>query len=43
MDSTIKTVGLQVKEFDENLVRKLIRRIMVNKGERLGVQFELGY
>lgn len=42
MDSTLKTVRPQVREFDEDLVRRLIQSIEVNKGERLGIQFESG-
>lgn len=42
MDSTLKTVRPQVREFDEDLVRRLIKSITVNKGERLGIQFESG-
>ena len=42
MDSTLKTVKPQVREFDEDLVRRLIQSIEVKKGERLGVQFESG-
>ena len=42
MDSTLKTVRPQVREFDEELVRRLIKIIKVNKGERLEIQFESG-
>lgn len=42
MDSTLKTVRPQVREFDEDLVRRLIKTIKVNKGERLEIQFESG-
>ncbi len=42
MDSTLKTVRPQVREFDEDLVRRLIKIIRVNKGERLEIQFESG-
>ena len=42
MDTTLKTVRPQVREFDEDLVRRLINTIKVNKGERLGIQFESG-
>ena len=42
MDSTLKTVRPQVREFDEDLVRRLINTIKVNKGERLEIQFESG-
>lgn len=42
MDSTLKTVKPQVREFDEDLVRRLINTIKVNKGERLEIQFESG-
>lgn len=42
IDSTLKTVRPQVREFDEDLVRKIIKSIKVNKGERLGIQFESG-
>lgn len=37
MNSTIKTTRLEVREFDENLVRKLIKIITVNKDTRLGI------
>ena len=42
MNSTLKTVRPQVREFDEDLVRRLIKTIRVNKGERLEIQFESG-
>ncbi|SHE90144.1 Site-specific DNA recombinase [Tissierella praeacuta DSM 18095] len=42
MDSTLKTVRPQVREFDEELVRRLIKTIKVKKGERLEIQFESG-
>ncbi len=42
MDSTLKTVRPQVREFDEDLVRRLIMTIKVNKGERLQIQFKSG-
>jgi len=42
MDTTLKTVRPQVREFDEDLVRRLINTIKVNKGERLEIQFESG-
>ncbi len=42
MDSTLKTIRPQVREFDEDLVRRLIKNIKVNKGERLEIQFESG-
>lgn len=42
MESTIKTVRPQVREFDEDLVRRLINTIRVNRGERLEIQFESG-
>lgn len=41
-DSTLKTVNPQVREFDEDLVRRLIETIKVSKGERLEIQFESG-
>ncbi|HHX62654.1 MAG TPA: recombinase family protein [Epulopiscium sp.] len=41
-NSTLKTVRLQVREFDEDLVRRLIQSIKVNKGERLEIQFKAG-
>ncbi len=41
-DSTLKTVNPKVREFDEDLVRKLIETIKVSKGERLKIQFESG-
>lgn len=40
IESTIKTVRPQVREFDEDLVRRLIDTIKVNRGERLEIQFE---
>ncbi len=42
MDSTLETVRPQVREFDEDLVRRLIKTIKVNKGEKLEIQFESG-
>lgn len=42
MESTIKTVRPQVREFDEDLVRRLINTIKVNRRERLEIQFESG-
>lgn len=42
MESTIKTVRPQVREFDEELVRRLINTIKVNRRERLEIQFESG-
>lgn len=42
MESTIKTVRPQVREFDEDLVRRLINTIKVNRRERLQIQFESG-
>ena len=41
-DSTLKTVNRQVREFDEDSVRRLIETTKVNKGERLEIQFESG-
>ncbi|HZK00503.1 MAG TPA: recombinase family protein [Tissierellaceae bacterium] len=42
MESTIKTVRPQVREFDEDLVRRLINTIRVNRREILEIQFESG-
>jgi site-specific DNA recombinase len=42
MESTLKTVRPDVREFDEDLARRLIKTIKVNKGERLEIQFESG-
>lgn len=42
MESTVKTVRPQVREFDEDLVRRLINTIKVNRRERLEIQFESG-
>ncbi|WP_313233242.1 hypothetical protein [Tissierella praeacuta] len=42
MESTIRTVRPQVREFDEDLVRRLIDTIKVNRGERLEIRFESG-
>lgn len=42
MESTIKTVRPQVREFDEDLVRRLINTIRVSRRERLEIQFESG-
>lgn len=42
MECTIKTVRPQVRKFDEDLVRRLINTIRVNRGERLEIQFESG-
>ena len=33
MESTLKTVRPDVRDFDEDLVRRLIKTIKVNKGE----------
>lgn len=41
-DSTLKDVNPQVREFDEDLVRRLIETIKVSKGERLEIQFKSG-
>lgn len=41
-DSTLKTVNPKVREFDEDLVRRLINTTKVSKGERLEIQFESG-
>ncbi|MBZ2174353.1 recombinase family protein [Schnuerera sp. xch1] len=41
-DSTLKTVNPKVREFDEDLVRRLIETTKVSKGERLEIQFESG-
>lgn len=41
-DSTLKTVNPKVREFDEDLVRRLIKTTKVSKGERLEIQFESG-
>lgn len=40
MDSTLKTVQPQVREYDEDLARRLIKIIKVNKGEKLYIQFQ---
>jgi len=40
MDSTLKTVNPQVREFDQELVRRLIQTIKVKKGEKLEIQFK---
>lgn len=42
LDTTLKTLQPQVREFDEELVRRLIKTIKVNKGERLEIQFGSG-
>jgi len=42
MENTLKTVRPDVREFDEDLVRRLIQTIKVNKGEKLEIQFESG-
>ena len=42
MENTLKTVRPDVREFDEDLVRRLIQTIRVNKGEKLEIQFESG-
>jgi hypothetical protein len=42
IDGTLKTIRPQVREFDEDLVWRLIKTIKVNKGERLEIQFESG-
>jgi len=42
MDSTLKAVSPQVREFDEELIRRLIQTIKVKKGEKLEIQFKSG-
>jgi len=42
MEKTLKTVRPDVREFDEDLVRRLIQTIRVNKGEKLEIKFESG-
>lgn len=42
MESTTKTLRPQVREFDEDLVRRLINTIKVNLNERLEIQLESG-
>ena len=42
MENTLKTVRPDVREFDEDLVRRLIQTIKVKKGEKLEIQFESG-
>jgi len=42
MDSTLKNVSLQIRGFDEELVRRLIQTIKVKKGEKLEIQFKSG-
>jgi len=42
MESALRSVKLDVREFDEDLVRRLIKTIKVNNGEKLEIQFESG-
>lgn len=42
MESALRSVRPDVREFDEDLVRRLIQTIKVNKGEKLEIQFESG-
>lgn len=42
MESALRSVKPDVREFDEDLVRRLIKTIKVNKGEKLEIQFESG-
>ena len=42
IESALRSVKPDVREFDEDLVRRLIKTIKVNKGEKLEIQFESG-
>jgi site-specific DNA recombinase len=42
MESALRSIKPDVREFDEDLVRRLIKTIKVNKGEKLEIQFESG-
>ena len=42
MESALRSIKPDVREFDEDLVRRLIQTIRVNKGEKLEIQFESG-
>lgn len=42
MENTIKTVRLQIRELDKDLVRRLIDTIKVNRRGRLEIQCESG-
>ena len=42
LDKAITTVNPQVREFDQDLVKRLISSIKVHKGMRLEIQFHSG-
>ncbi|MDD3404619.1 MAG: recombinase family protein [Hespellia sp.] len=42
LDKAITTVNPQVREFDQDLVKRLISSIRVHKGMKLGIQFHSG-
>lgn len=42
MDKTLRTVNPRVKEYDQDLVRRLIQSIKVKKGMKLEIQFKSG-
>lgn len=42
LDKTISTVNSQVREFDQDLVKRLISSIKVHKGMKLEIQFHSG-
>lgn len=42
LDKAIKTVNPEVREFDQELVKKLIYSIKVNKGMKITIQFHSG-
>lgn len=42
LDKAIKTVNTEVREFDQELVKRLIYSIQVNKGMKITIQFHSG-
>ena len=42
LDKTITMVNSQVREFDQDLVKRLISSIKVHKGMKLEIQFHSG-
>lgn len=42
LDKAINTVNLQVREFDQDLVKRLISSIRVHKGMKMEIQFHSG-
>ena len=42
LDKAIKTVNPELREFDQELVKRLIYSIKVNKGMKITIQFHSG-